>query len=1039
MKNFYRGSLWRKWDLHVHTVKSVFNNNFEKTGNEKIDNDKYVYELFKRAIDNEIFGIGLTDYFSIDGYKIVKRYLEDRETMTKLFKEEIETDKDYLDKIYNISIFPNIELRLEELVVYKNRQSQDKIEAHVIFDNSIDVESIEENFFSRLTISTNIDAERTSQNPLTRRNLEILGNNVKKTQKEFNSKSDYEAGCIVAFVKFEELKKTLDSNFKGKYLLLFAEDNITDINWAGQGYLIRKKIYAQCNGIFSSNPSTINWGLEENTKKEFSTYKPCFWGSDAHDYNKMFKPDMDRFCWIKSDLTFAGLKQVLICPKDRIYIGNIVPEYDNYLKNKQNIISNICIQKRKDAKNKQKWFDTSVKINPYMTTIIGNKGSGKSALSDIISLVSNSKNIRYASFIDNKRFKQKPENYANDYSAVLTWADGKNNSVERLSNDIPESSVELVQFLPQRYIENTCSGIGREFNDELEKTIFSYMDSFEKEGCANLQQLIMNKTNANYSLYQSYKNDLGKINISIISLENKKTKLYFKKIEEEIRNLNLVLERHYKLKPEAIKKPDNETEKYSKYLSVIDDYKNELKNEYDKLVSELTEVNLQLTEIENFTTIKNMVETDIANLNSEYMKLANKIGIEEKKFLLYKISENDINNKINILSKQKVKLDTLVSQTDVELKKVVLNDSYSIEKTDIKEYIKTEKSLFSQMYLLDLIKDKIISETSLSTQKYQKYLKDLSEWDKIRKQIIGEEDGYPGGSLKYYNEEHDYLLNQLDLDLGALYKQRNEIIEKIYDYHLANCDILKKIYSPIEEKLKNVLEIMEEKINFSVQVTVEHNINELILNQVDQRYNGLFNSKQINALNLNSLIEETKFNEKESTIAFINKIYDNLTEDYDIINKILRDKTLDFYNYIGSMDYLKSQYILKLGNKDLKQLSPGERGIVLLIFYLSLSKSNSPLIIDQPEDNLDNQSIYNKLVPCIKSAKKNRQIIIVTHNPNIAIACDSEQIIYCEINKKNSEISYISGSIENKLIRKKVVDILEGTMPAFDLRRQKYS
>ena len=232
---------------------------------------------------------------------------------------------------------------------------------------------------------------------------------------------------------------------------------------------------------------------------------------------------------------------------------------------------------------------------------------------------------------------------------------------------------------------------------------------------------------------------------------------------------------------------------------------------------------------------------------------------------------------------------------------------------------------------------------------------------------------------------------------------------------------------------------MEEKINFSVQVMADQNLTESILNQIDQRYSGFFNSKQLGTANLNGLIEETKFNEKGSVISFINDIYSKITEDYDLIDKILSGKTLDFYNYIGSMEYLKSQYILKLGNKDLKQLSPGERGIVLLIFYLSLSKSNMPLIIDQPEDNLDNQSVYNKLVPCIKNAKKNRQIIIVTHNPNIAVACDSEQIIYCEINKKTSEISYTSGSIENRVIRKKVVDILEGTMPAFDLRRQKYN
>ena len=426
-------------------------------------------------------------------------------------------------------------------------------------------------------------------------------------------------------------------------------------------------------------------------------------------------------------------------------------------------------------------------------------------------------------------------------------------------------------------------------------------------------------------------------------------------------------------------------------------------------------------------------------MNNKYFEVAKKINIEEKKFLSYKLCDDEINNKMNVLSKRKIELDKLVSQTNVELGKVTLQDSYDIEKTNLKEYIKTENSLYSQMHLLDLIKAKIINETSLATQKYQKYLKDLEEWDKTRKQIIGEEEGYLEGSLKYYQEQKDYLMNKLDSDLEALYERRKKIIEKIYDYHEMNCDVLRKIYSPIEERLTNVLELMEEKINFSVQVTVDQNLTESILNQIDQRYSGFFNSKQLGTANLNGLIEETKFNKKESVISFINDIYSKITEDYDLIDKILSGKTLDFYNYIGSMEYLKSQYILKLGNKDLKQLSPGERGIVLLIFYLSLSKSNIPLIIDQPEDNLDNQSVYNKLVPCIKNAKKNRQIIIVTHNPNIAVACDSEQIIYCEINKKTSEISYISGSIENRVIRKRVVDILEGTMPAFDLRRQKYN
>ena len=130
---------------------------------------------------------------------------------------------------------------------------------------------------------------------------------------------------------------------------------------------------------------------------------------------------------------------------------------------------------------------------------------------------------------------------------------------------------------------------------------------------------------------------------------------------------------------------------------------------------------------------------------------------------------------------------------------------------------------------------------------------------------------------------------------------------------------------------------------------------------------------------------------------------------------------------------------LKMGERDLEELSPGERGIVLLVFYLALSQNNIPIIIDQPEDNLDNQSVYSKLVPCICEAKKKRQVIIVSHNPNIAIACDAEQIVYCHMDKNTHTITYEAGAIENSIVKGHVVDVLEGTMPAFNLRQKKYT
>ena len=160
-------------------------------------------------------------------------------------------------------------------------------------------------------------------------------------------------------------------------------------------------------------------------------------------------------------------------------------------------------------------------------------------------------------------------------------------------------------------------------------------------------------------------------------------------------------------------------------------------------------------------------------------------------------------------------------------------------------------------------------------------------------------------------------------------------------------------------------------------------------------------------------------------------------EDVDISSKKIFNKQ-EFYNLLCGLNYIGVAYKLKMGGRDLEELSPGERGIVLLVFYLALSKNNIPIIIDQPEDNLDNQSVYSKLVPCICEAKKKRQVIIVTHNPNIAIACDAEQIVYCHMDKTTHEIKYKSGAIEESEIRKCVVDVLEGTYPAFDLRKKKY-
>ena len=122
--------------------------------------------------------------------------------------------------------------------------------------------------------------------------------------------------------------------------------------------------------------------------------------------------------------------------------------------------------------------------------------------------------------------------------------------------------------------------------------------------------------------------------------------------------------------------------------------------------------------------------------------------------------------------------------------------------------------------------------------------------------------------------------------------------------------------------------------------------------------------------------------------------------------------------------------------RDFSRLSLGQKQSVLLALMLS-AESNRPLIIDQPEDHLDSEFIYQTLVPVLRRAKERRQVIIVTHNANIAVLGDAEQIIVLKAQDDNGRI-VSSGSIDHPDTRQYACDILEGSAEAFKRRAAIY-
>lgn len=140
--------------------------------------------------------------------------------------------------------------------------------------------------------------------------------------------------------------------------------------------------------------------------------------------------------------------------------------------------------------------------------------------------------------------------------------------------------------------------------------------------------------------------------------------------------------------------------------------------------------------------------------------------------------------------------------------------------------------------------------------------------------------------------------------------------------------------------------------------------------------------------------------------------------------------------------YLNVRAEFEYKGKTVEKLSAGQRGTFYVCLKLATDAFGSPFVFDQPEDDLDNEFIMHSLVPLFRKIKQYRQVIIVTHNANLVVNCDAEQVIIAANN--DEVISYRSGALEygdhgaENSMRKAICDVLEGGRQAFEAREQKY-
>jgi predicted ATPase len=787
--------------------------------------------------------------------------------------------------------------------------------------------------------------------------------------------------------------------------------------------------------------------FEVNSKKNAEDYRsivfpkikrfiPCITTSDSVNRSKLTFGEHSTevigkaFSWIKADLSFTGLRQILSEPKGRVYLGSEPSKLSDLKVNQARYIDSIKINPTTEIS--PAWFQNKLFFSYELTAVIGKKGSGKSALVDILALCGKSHvPVNDYSFLKPNKFR-KIIAIAKEYIGEMTWLN-KDSVVMNLADEVDNATqLERVKYLPQSFIEQVCNedGVSDLFQEEINKVIFSYVPPEKRLGTNSLTELIQVKTEVVDSSIKRIRNEINTENQTVVALEEKQTKEYKKKIE------NMLIEKkkeHDTIKdPDSVKEPNEKLTKsdHEKLKGIVDSI-DTVEKEIVKAINEQTEVNNGIAFIGRLQGKIKELQEEKERILTSLTEEAKAIGIDLSTIIKLNITNKKISDKLTLFTEKQVIL-------NIKLDKNCTN---------------SKTCLYAQKVELEASKTKITSLFDEHHKKYQEYLADKKRAQDARTAIKGEKGDISLETITSLEVELDYLSSKLGTDLISEYSARQKLVSTLYETIAQQIDLYKDIYQPLIDCIENGKLKQESSGNvLTFDAGVAFNKNAFVdsfLDYINQGRDGSFQSKDKGNKILKEILVKYSIQSKEEVCKMIEDILHNLNYDTtqipekanDIQNQINnRYTSTELYNFLFQLSYLNVRFKILFNGKDLNEneFSPGEKGALLLIFYLLIDNERIPLIMDQPEENLDNESVYSLLVPYIKLAKEKRQIIIVTHNPNLAVVCDAEQVICASMNKKKNEIRYESGSIENLHMNNKIVDVLEGTMPAFTKRDEKY-
>jgi energy-coupling factor transporter ATP-binding protein EcfA2 len=974
-----RGSEWNRWEPHIHAPGTVLADQYTEA--EKW----HSYLLALETATPTIRAIGITDYCVTRSYELVKEHRENG----RLQSCEL--------------LFPNIELRLATGTVKGNF-----VNVHLLASPEDPNHVIELNrFLSQLRFEAHRDVFACTPDDLRR-----LG---RKSNPDI---SDDEVALRHGCNQFKISRENLVDAYRE---MGWAQENIviavaggadgtSGVKEAGDATL-REEIECAAQVIFASSLKQrdfwLGHGVESlaHLRRRYNGPKPCLWGSDAHQLARVAKPDEDRYCWIKGKATFDALHQARVDP-ERAYVGTSPPSWAVA----SQVIDELAIQNAS-------WAQTPiVRLNPGLVAIIGARGSGKTALVDMIAAGCDS----YTESLARPSFLVRAREHLTASQVSLKWMGGDNPVTRPLEAPINNTSDSYprARYLSQQFVEDLCSIEGMpSLIREIERVIFEAHAPVERDGAVDFDELLNMRAGPYRDIRAREEAALASISDQI-GREMEKTK-QIQKLKAQIKEKQAVLVRYENDRKSLLPKGQNKTaERLQEVREAAEQVRSYLRY-YANQQNSILGLNNEVMDLR-----QNRAPESLRLLQEQYQNL----GFEQSQWENFLINyTGDVDETLS--SKQEAVTNSLKNwkgappTTPVDKSGAFIGPSDDLKRTPLSvleaEIARLEKLVAADRETARKLAavSKRIAEETASLQSLKERLEDCE------------------GAFERANK---------------LAAEREEKYIRVFNAVIGEERILTELYAPLMHRLMS-REGTLAKLSFSVSrvVDVEEWARQGETNLFDLRggpFKGIGSLKHIAS---EMLADSWKFGDStlvsESMSKFREKYQDALLEraPYSRTDQAnYRPWTRRFAQWLYSTNHISIEYGIQYDGVDIQKLSPGTRGIVLVLLYLALDDADDrPLIIDQPEENLDPKSIYDELVPLFLDAKRKRQVIMVTHNANLVVNTDADQIIVAEVGAHSGSglppITYHSGGLDEEAIRKVVCDILEGGEEAFKDRARR--